>query len=72
MATCFIGLWWKLNSKDVHALEDLRVGTVLIREVSLFQRQFSAHLYVAGKASTVLIREVPLFQRYSSLVHISM
>ena len=39
------------------------VGTVLIREVSLFQRQFSTHLYVAGTVCTVLIREVSLFHR---------
>ena len=40
----------------------MTVGTVLIREVSLLQRWFCTHLYVAGTVGTVLIKEVPLFQ----------
>ena len=34
------------------------LGTVLIREVCLFQKQFCTHLYVAGTVGTVLT-EVP-------------
>ena len=40
------------------------VGTVLIRQVALFQRYFvHISMYVAGTVGTVLIREVSLFQR---------
>ena len=44
------------------------IGTtwsVLIKEVSLFQRLFCVLLYVAGTTGSVLIREVSLFQRSS-------
>ena len=37
--------------------------TVLIREVSLFQRLISTQKYTIGTSETVLIREVSLFQR---------
>ena len=37
--------------------------TVLIREVSLFQRLICAQKFTIGTSETVLIREVSLFQR---------
>ena len=37
--------------------------TVLIREVSLFQRLICTQEYTIGTSETVLIREVSLFQR---------
>ena len=44
------------------------LGSVLFREVPLFQRLFCTHLYVAGTVGNFLIREVSLFQRYVVLV----
>ena len=38
--------------------------SVLIKEVSLFQRLFCTFLYVAGTICSVLIREVSLFRRF--------
>ena len=38
-------------------------ASVLIKEVSLFQREFCTCFYVAGTSGSVLIREMSLFQR---------
>ena len=43
-------------------------GSVLIREVSLFQRMFCTFLYIAETTGSVQIREVYLFQSYRSLI----
>ena len=50
--------------KDTH--KSILIGTsetVLIREVSLFQRLICTQKYAIGTSETVLIREVSLFQR---------
>ena len=46
------------------------VGTDLIREVSLFQREFCTHLYVAGTVGTDLIREVASMKPTSQQLHL--
>ena len=43
------------------------VGTVIIREVILFQRWLCTHCYVAGTVDNHLLIEVPVF---SSVPHI--